>query len=123
MKGFEREIGFYADVAPGIPIRLPRVWCGDVLADGSVLVMEDLSGLEALDQAHGVRHEQILAAVRAIAVVHARYWDDQSLARFTWLPEHDHFIADGYVEVSATTAPRKRSRSSAWRCCTAPSSP
>lgn len=98
MKGFEREIGFYADVAPGIPIRLPRVWCGDVLADGSVLVMEDLSGLEALDQIHGVRHEQVLAAVRAIAVLHARYWDDQSLARFTWLPDHDHFISDGYVE-------------------------
>ena len=60
--------------------------------------MEDLSGLEALYQVHGVRHEQVLAAVRAIAVVHARYWDDQSLARLTWLPDHDHFIADGYVE-------------------------
>jgi hypothetical protein len=94
IKAFEREIGFYRDVAPGIAIRLPRVWC----ADGNVLVMEDLSALEALDQVHGLRHEQVLAAVRAIAVVHARYWDQPSLSQLSWLPDHDHFIGDGYEE-------------------------
>jgi hypothetical protein len=98
IKAFEREIGFYRDVAPSLPIRLPRVWCADVLADGNVLVMEDLSALEALDQVRGLRHEQTLAAVRAIAVVHARYWDQASLAELSWLPDHDHFIGDGYAE-------------------------
>jgi hypothetical protein len=98
IKAFEREIGFYADVAPRLPIRLPRVWCADVLAEGNVLVMEDLSALDGLDQVHGVRHEHVLAAVRAIAIVHARYWNEPSLAGLTWLPDHDHFIGEGYVE-------------------------
>src|SRR5262249_34953572 len=86
VKAFAREIGFYADVAPRLRIRLPRVWYAKSLGDGCVLVMEDLTSLEALDQVHGVRHDQVLTAVRSIAVVHATYWNNPALAELGWLP-------------------------------------
>ena len=95
---FSREIRFYHEVAPGSTLCLPRVVFADTRDDGSALVMEDLTGLESVDQLHGMRHEQVIATVRAIARLHAAYWDDAARAALDWMPEHDHFFDDGFVE-------------------------
>lgn len=95
---FGREIRFYRELAPRLSLRLPRVWFADSRADGSALVMEDLTGLDGADQLHGMRHEQVVATVRAIARLHAAYWNDDALAGLHWMPEHDHFFDDGFAE-------------------------
>lgn len=95
---FAREIRFYRDMAPTLSLRLPRVWFADTRPDGSALVMEDLTGLECADQLHGMRHEQVVATVRAAARLHAAYWSNDALAALHWMPEHDHFFDDGFAE-------------------------
>ncbi|MBM4246534.1 MAG: DUF1679 domain-containing protein [Deltaproteobacteria bacterium] len=95
---FPREIRLYREMAPRVTLRLPRVLFADTRDDGSALVMEDLTGLESVDQLHGMRHEQVIATVRAIARLHAAYWDDAARAALDWMPEHDHFFDDGFVE-------------------------
>lgn len=95
---FTREIRFYRELAPGLTLRLPRVVFADARGDGSALVMEDLTGLECADQLHGLRHEQVVATVRAIARLHAAYWSDDARGALVWMPEHDHFFDDGFVE-------------------------
>lgn len=95
---FGREIRFYREIAPRLSLRLPRVWFADSRADGSALVMEDLTALDAVDQLHGMRHEQVVATVRAAARLHAAYWNDTALAAPHWMPEHDHFFDDGFAE-------------------------
>ncbi len=95
---FEREIRFYRELAPGLTLRLPRVVFADARGDGSALVMEDLTALECADQLHGLRHEQVVATVRAIARLHAAYWSDDARGALVWMPEHDHFFDDGFVE-------------------------
>ena len=95
---FAREIRFYREMAPGLTLRLPRVVFADARDDGSALVMEDLTGLDCADQLHGLRHEQVVATVRAIARLHAAFWNDDARAALGWMPEHDHFFDDGFVE-------------------------
>ena len=95
---FAREIHFYRDMAPTLSLRLPRVYFADTRPDGSALVMEDLTGLESVDQLHGMRHEQVVATVRAAARLHAAYWSNDALAALQWMPAHDHFFDDGFAE-------------------------
>lgn len=95
---FAREVRFYRDLAPGLPLRLPRVHFATAHADGSALVMEDLTALPCADQLHGLRHEQVLATVREVARLHAAYWDSPALHALDWMPAHDHFFDDGFEE-------------------------
>ncbi|MBY0274364.1 ecdysteroid 22-kinase family protein [Candidatus Binatia bacterium] len=95
---FAREIRFYRELGPGSTLRLPRVLFAHAGDDGSVLVMEDLTDLDAADQLHGMRHEQVVATVRAIARLHAAHWTEDGLPPIDWMPAHDHFFDDGFIE-------------------------
>lgn len=97
-KAFDREIRFYREVASQLPIRLPRIYFTDASDAGKVLVMEDLSRYESIDQIHGMRNEQVVATVREAAKLHATFWNRPELAALDWLPLHDHFFADGFEE-------------------------
>jgi len=95
---FDREIGFYREIAPRVPMRVPRVYYADSSADGKVLVMEDLCSYQAADQLHGLRNAQVIATARQAAQLHAAFWNDPALAALEWLPLHDHFHEDGFAE-------------------------
>jgi hypothetical protein len=97
-KAFDREIRFYRELAARVPLRLARVYYGDASDAGKVLVMEDLSAFQCIDQLHGLRHEQVIATARDAAKLHAAFWNDAALAGLEWLPLHDHFFADGFVD-------------------------
>ena len=97
-KAFDREIRFYREVACRVPLRVPRIYYADASDAGKVLVMEDLTRYQCIDQLHGLRHEQVIATVRDAAKLHAAFWTDAALAGLDWLPLHDHFFADGFVE-------------------------
>lgn len=95
---FEREIRFYKELAPSAPIRLPRVYFSEVSDDSSLLIMEDLSHLANVDQVSGLTHERVVAAVRAIAKMHAAHWDSEHLHAKPWIPLHDHFFDEGFED-------------------------
>lgn len=97
-RAFEREALFYRDVAGQVDVRVPRVFFTHAGADGSALVMEDLTRLTCGDQVRGMRHEEVIATVRQIGRVHAAFWNNERLGGLKWLPDHDPFWFAGYEE-------------------------
>jgi hypothetical protein len=95
---FDREIRFYRDVAGRVPLRLARIYYADGADDGKVLLMEDLCSYRALDQVHGMRHEEVLFTAREVAKLHAAFASPGALEGLDWLPLHDHFFDDGFAE-------------------------
>jgi Phosphotransferase enzyme family len=97
-RAFEREALFYHEVAGGVDVRVPQVYFAHAGADGSVLVMEDLTRLACGDQVRGMQHHEVIATVRQIARVHAAFWNNERLSGLSWLPDHDSFWFVGYEE-------------------------
>jgi len=95
---FAREVRFYREVAPALPLRVPRIYLATAGAHGSALVMEDLTHLACADQLHGLAHGQVLATVRAAASLHAAFWNGARLRELDWMPLHDHFFDAGFEE-------------------------
>jgi len=95
---FEREVSFYRDIAPNVPVRLPRIYYTEKSTEAGAIVMEDLENLEGGDQVIGLTHEQTLMAAREIAKLHAAYWNNPALETLDWAPWHDHFNADDFAE-------------------------
>jgi hypothetical protein len=77
LKLYQREYAFYRQMAPDIPLRSPACLYGDFddRDHRFVLVLEDLRGLASVDQIEGASAAQAITAVRAIARMHALYWD------------------------------------------------
>ena len=97
IRAFEREIRFYRDIAPRVPLRLPRIFHAALTAEASVLVMEDLSHLRAVDQLHGLRQSEVVATVREVAKLHAAFWGRAADPALAWMPAYDHFWQDGFA--------------------------
>lgn len=95
---FDREIRFYREVAPRVPLRLPRTYYADASGDGKVILMEDLCSYRALDQVHGMRHDQVLHTAREVAKLHAAFARPGALDGLGWLPLHDHFFDAGFAD-------------------------
>ncbi len=77
-KAARREYSFYRHFAAKSPVRVPVLFYADFdeRAQESVLVMEDLDGMETISQATGVGPEQALAVVAAIARFHGRFGEN-----------------------------------------------
>ena len=72
-----REYVFYRDIAPHGHVRVPSLFYGDFDARShrSVLVLEDLGGMEAIPQIDGVGVKRARRAIRAIASLQGRFYE------------------------------------------------
>ena len=88
-----REIRFYRELADraGAPTATLHFAARD--GERYVLLLEDLSPARAGDPAAGCSPEQILAAVAAVAGMHAAWWDSPALASLDWIPVFDELTA------------------------------
>ena len=86
---YEREIRFYTEVAPQSPIRTPGLVYGEVDPENQryILIMEDCSAYEQVDQVTGLNSDQAKLAALRLADFHARWWDAEDLFSFSWLPK------------------------------------
>ena len=77
---YRREIDFYREVAPTVPIRSARVHLALPAEESTdfVLVLEDLGGLTAADQLGGLVGGQAEGAIDAVAQLHAWAWEDRT---------------------------------------------
>ena len=84
---FEREARFYEDLAARIDV-VPDAY--HVAADHErgdyLLLMQDLGHLRGGDQASGLSADDAEAALRALARLHARFWQSTELAAIDWMP-------------------------------------
>ena len=84
---YEPEARFYRDLASTSGMPTPRAYFADYDADtGYVnLLLEDLSGLRAVDMADGCSFEDASSAIQSLARMHARWWGDTRLLGYSWL--------------------------------------
>jgi hypothetical protein len=80
---FAREARFYATFAQHVPVRSPRCfYAGDGRA--TPLLLEDLGDLRMGDQMDGLTLADAERIIDALADLHARYWQSESLEQ-DWL--------------------------------------
>ena len=75
---YKREYGYYRHLAPDMPVRSPRLLYGAWEDRGQrfVLVLEDLAHMRPGDHFAGATPDQARRAIRALARLHGRYWND-----------------------------------------------
>jgi len=85
---FEAEIRFYDELAPSIPVGIPKVYHTDIKPGTAdfVIVMEDLTRYELVGQSDGMSVEQANAAVEVMARIHAVWWDKVTTPALEWIP-------------------------------------
>ncbi|MGD9651423.1 MAG: phosphotransferase [Candidatus Dadabacteria bacterium] len=89
LHAFTREIMFYKSVAPGVSMRLPRLYGSVIEPPAYALAMEDLCSLRPGDQVRGISEEEALGITEEIAKLHARYWNSPELDGFAWMPSEN----------------------------------
>lgn len=84
---YEREVMFYTQLAPATGLRMPEIHFADYDPHSKqfILLMEDLSGFRALEQPDDASMADANAAIRYLALLHARWWEDEQLDSFPWL--------------------------------------
>jgi hypothetical protein len=87
MRSYEKEVRFYEQLAPSLPVRTPRCYASrfDPVTHDFVLVLEDLSPAQPGDQLTGCSVELAEAAVVQLAALHAPRWGDPLLDELDWL--------------------------------------
>ena len=106
MMGFyAREVNFYSELADQLVMRVPTCHIAEVAAEGApfVLVMEEVTGATLIDQLVGATKEETERIVKTIAVLHARFWDNDALMALDWLPPMNNDLykaAGGLLEAN-----------------------
>lgn len=85
---YEAEVRFYQELAERTGTGLPDVHYAAIRPGTAdfVIVMEDLSHLDLVDQLVGLTLDQARAAVRVLADLHAAWWDAVQTPELEWIP-------------------------------------
>jgi Phosphotransferase enzyme family len=87
LRNYEREVGFYLEIAPTVDIRVARCYHAEWHADTGdfVVLMEDLAPARPGDQIVGCTVDQARTAVLELAKLHGPRWGDTGLDDIEWL--------------------------------------
>ena len=97
---FEKEIRFYTEVAPKSSIRVPDLIYSDYDLETKkfILILEDCSRYELVDQIKGLNYDQTKQAIISIADFHARWWDAPDLFSFAWMFKSWDETSTSYID-------------------------
>lgn len=81
---YRRELTFYRELAPNLPVRVPEAYIAEMSTDGTdfVLLLEDLAHLRPGDQLTGLTLPQAEDAVEYLAAFHGWAWEHNRLTEF-----------------------------------------
>ena len=84
---YEKEVGFYADLASSLPVRTPECfWTGfDQDEAAYCVLLEDLAPAEQGDQMRGCTPDDAGKAVDELALLHGPTWNATNLDGRSWL--------------------------------------
>jgi hypothetical protein len=99
---YEKEVGFYRDIAPHVGIRTPQIHFAeyDSASGDFLLLMEDCGPAEQGDQLAGCNAEQAEHCVEQIAALHGPSFGNDALTSLPFLETSDEvrsFTATAYV--------------------------
>lgn len=84
---YAKEVRFYRDIAPQLPVRTPRTLCAEIAEDGAsfVLLFEDLGPARGGNQLAGCTLAEARLAVEQAAALHAPSWHNPAILGCDWL--------------------------------------
>jgi len=91
---YRREINFYQQLAPTLPIRLPELYYSVSGANCNLMLMEDLSHMVAGDLIEGMEHGLVISTLEQLGKVHAAHWNSPLLDSLSWLPVTNNMEVD-----------------------------
>src|SRR3990172_9979200 len=96
---YEREVGFYREIAATVNIRVPVCYLADIDLDTGdfVLLLEDLRPAVQGDQLGGCSLDQAMLAMDELAGLHAPRWGDPTLANNAGLGQYDDAQSAGMI--------------------------
>ena len=100
LRAYEVEVRYYAEVAPRVAGRMPRLLFAALDPEESwfTLLLEDLAPATPGDEIDGCDADVAAAALGQLAALHAPCWEDPVLAATDWIdrasPEAEEFTAD-----------------------------
>jgi Ecdysteroid kinase-like family len=109
---YRNEVGFYRDLAGRTDL---AVRCHHAVIDGAtqdfVIVLDDMSAADMIDQVGGATPAQAATVVTALADHHALFWDEAGLDSARWLRPLDHpQFVESLAAATRATWPRIRAR-------------
>lgn len=86
LRFYEREVGFYANVAATTPLGTPRCYWSsfDSTTKDFVLLLEDIGALDCHDQLDGIPLADVRVVTRGIAAHHAHCWERDDVIHASW---------------------------------------
>jgi len=95
LRVFDRELAAYRMLAPLRGNLSPRLLAGTSADHGSqgLLLLEEIRGARNHDQLRGLTWTELGSTARAIARIHARFWNAPALFRNRDLPKHHYMLA------------------------------
>lgn len=102
---YQREVGFYRDVAQTIDAAVPR--CHHAAIDESgqafALVLQDLAPAQQGDQIRGCNQEEAASALTTMARIHASTWGGAHIAELPWLAERTGVSLADFMGIAYAT--------------------
>jgi aminoglycoside/choline kinase family phosphotransferase len=88
---YTREVLFYRKLAPTLDMRVPHCYFGEIDDDGErfLLLLEDIADSTVHDQDEEWPADDVLLAIRQLALLHSSRWNDPDLTSAGWLNRLD----------------------------------
>jgi Ecdysteroid kinase-like family len=98
---YAKEIAFYTELAPRLPVRTPQCHHAAIADDASsfTLVLDDLAESRPGDQIEGCPVPAAEAAVANLAALHGPTWCDEEIAGRPWLSGDPSLTAEALAPV------------------------
>ena len=98
---YEREVRFFEQIADETPMRTPKRYFShaDTAKGEYVLLLEDLAPGRVGDQIATCSIEEAKTALRAVAGLHAAWWESPRLKEFAWMPGVDDQLLIGLISM------------------------
>ncbi|NCZ52980.1 MAG: hypothetical protein EBY81_03670, partial [Verrucomicrobia bacterium] len=92
---FDRELAAYRLLAPLKGKYSPRLFAGISANQGSdgLLLLQEIRNARNFDQLRGLSWRELTSAIRAIAHIHAYFWNSPTLKKARGLPHHHYMRA------------------------------
>jgi len=103
---YAKEVAFYTELAPRLPVRTPRCHHAAIADDASAftLVLDDLADSRPGDQIEGCPVPAAEAAVVNLAALHGPTWCDDEIAGRPWLSTDPSLTAEALAPVLEAAA-------------------
>ena len=88
---YTKEVRFYREIAPQLPVRTPQIFAAEVADDGAsfVLLFEDLGPARGGNQLAGCSLADAREGVKQAAALHAPSWHNADILGLDWLQPNE----------------------------------